>query len=112
MTRRTAPAVKVTLALALASIPALAARPSTVVSAAAFVEQTQPTDGTTTHCDDFRLLLDLGFFSLDIHHLYDPTDEGWVWIEPAGRHFRSVSGVAISSGVTNKDTPANHDSHD
>jgi len=112
MKRRTFPATRLVLGLAAAVSIVLLARAHTLASGGIFAEPTQPTDGTTTHCDDFRLLLNLGFFSLDVGGLYDPTDEGWVWIEPEGRHFRSISGVSVSSGVTNKDTPANHDSHD
>lgn len=66
-----------------------------------------PLVGTTTNCDNFRLFLPLLFPTpLDL------PDEGWTWVEPSGRRFRSVSGLVVASDVASNDTGANHDSHD
>lgn len=66
-----------------------------------------PLVGRTADCDNFRLaVLPLDLLSFDL------PDEGWTWVEPAGRRFRSVSGLVVASDVASNDTGANHDSHD
>ncbi len=66
-----------------------------------------PIAGTTANCDNFRVaLLPFGLISFDI------ADEGWTWVEPAGRRFRSASGLVTGSKIASNDTPANHESHD
>ena len=72
----------------------------------------QPVDGANPACDDLQVELNL---LLGDVHLYDASNEGWVWINanrPNQPKYKDVSGFVIESHVATIDYPTTHDTHD
>jgi hypothetical protein len=71
-----------------------------------------PIDGSNPACDDLQVALNLLVGDV---HLYDASNEGWVWVQanrPAKPKYRDVSGLVVESRVATIDYPTTHDTHD
>jgi len=72
----------------------------------------QPIDGGNPDCDDLQVELNLLVGDV---HLYDASNEGWVWVQanrPDKPKYRDVSGFVVESRVATIDYPTTHDTHD